>query len=108
MMWPAIVRLHQPSAFWRYSSLTPTPGTRVLKCREGLNNKAFVLTMDNDLEVFAKLPNPIAGPAYFTTASEVATREFVSITILQTWNLKADFGVVSYAMLCIFPFLELP
>lgn len=33
--------------------------------------------MDNGLEVFAKLPNPIAGPAYYTTASEVATREFV-------------------------------
>jgi hypothetical protein len=33
--------------------------------------------MDNGLEVFAKLPNPTAGPAYYTTASEVATREFV-------------------------------
>ncbi len=27
---------------------------------------------------FAKLPNPNAGPAHYTTASEVATREFVS------------------------------
>jgi hypothetical protein len=34
--------------------------------------------MDNGSEVFAKLPNPIAGPAFYTTASEVATREFVS------------------------------
>ncbi|XMA20402.1 hypothetical protein WAI453_013193 [Rhynchosporium graminicola] len=51
--------------------------TRVLKCREGLNNKAYLLTMDNGLEVFAKLPNPIAGPAYYITASEVATREFL-------------------------------
>ncbi|PVH84672.1 hypothetical protein DL98DRAFT_651429 [Cadophora sp. DSE1049] len=51
--------------------------TRVLKCREGLNNKAYLLTMDNGSEVFAKLPNPIAGPAYYTTASEVATREFL-------------------------------
>lgn len=33
--------------------------------------------MDNGSEVFAKLPNPIAGPAYYTTASEVATREFL-------------------------------
>ncbi|KAG9236357.1 hypothetical protein BJ875DRAFT_533605 [Amylocarpus encephaloides] len=51
--------------------------TRVLKCREGLNNKAYLLTMDNGSEVFAKLPNPIAGSAYYTTASEVATREFL-------------------------------
>ncbi|KAM5454352.1 hypothetical protein MaudCBS49596_002370 [Microsporum audouinii] len=33
--------------------------------------------MDNGLEVVAKLPNPIAGPAYYTTASEVATRAFL-------------------------------
>ena len=60
-----------------YSFLTCILGTRVLKCREGLNNKAYLLRMDNGLEVFAKLPNPISGPAYYTTASEVATREFV-------------------------------
>lgn len=34
--------------------------------------------MDNDIKVFVKLPNPNAGPEYFTTASEVATRHFVS------------------------------
>lgn len=34
--------------------------------------------MDNGKEVFAKLPNPNAGPARYVTASEVATREFVS------------------------------
>ncbi|KAF4625572.1 hypothetical protein G7Y89_g12596 [Cudoniella acicularis] len=27
--------------------------------REGLNNKAYLLTMDNSAEVFAKLPNPL-------------------------------------------------
>ncbi|KAJ5092581.1 phosphotransferase enzyme family protein [Penicillium alfredii] len=31
--------------------------------------------MDNESEVFAKLPNPNAGPAHFTVASKVATRE---------------------------------
>ncbi|KAM5499806.1 hypothetical protein McanMca71_006150 [Microsporum canis] len=51
--------------------------TKVHKCQEGLNNKVFILTMDNGLEVVAKLPNPIAGPAYYTTASEVATRAFL-------------------------------
>ncbi|KAL8650303.1 MAG: hypothetical protein Q9210_003899 [Variospora velana] len=33
--------------------------------------------MDNGAEVFAKLPNPCAGPLFYTTASEVATREFL-------------------------------
>lgn len=61
------------------SRLTSISGTKILKCREGLNNKAYLLTMDNGLEIFAKLPNPIAGPAYYTTASEVATRSFVSM-----------------------------
>ncbi|KJF60370.1 uncharacterized protein CIMG_12902 [Coccidioides immitis RS] len=32
---------------------------------------------DNGKEVFAKLPNPNAGPARYVTASEVATREFL-------------------------------
>lgn len=54
-------------------------GTQILKCVEGLHNKAFLLTMDNGMEVFAKLPNPNAGPARFTTASEVATRQLVSV-----------------------------
>ncbi|EPE27516.1 Protein kinase-like (PK-like) [Glarea lozoyensis ATCC 20868] len=51
--------------------------TSLLKGKEGLNNKAYLLTMDNGAEVFAKLPNPCAGPSFYTTASEVATREFL-------------------------------
>ncbi len=50
-------------------------GTKVLKCIEGHFN---LLTMDNGIEVLAKLPNPNAGPAFYTTASEVATLKFVS------------------------------
>jgi hypothetical protein len=53
-------------------------GVKILKCIEGQFNKAFLFTMDNGIEVFAKLPNPNAGPDYFTIASEVATRHFVS------------------------------
>lgn len=56
-------------------------GVRVLKYREGLNSKAYLITMDNGSEIIARLPNPIAGPAHYTTASEVATREFVCISI---------------------------
>lgn len=57
------------------------PGTQILKCQEGLYNKAFILTMDNGVELTAKLPCPAAGPQYYTTASEVATRTFVSLSI---------------------------
>jgi hypothetical protein len=37
--------------------------------------------MDNGSEVFAKLPNPNAGPAHFSVASEVATRELVRYSV---------------------------
>ncbi|KAK0111553.1 hypothetical protein ONS95_001904 [Cadophora gregata] len=67
-------------------------GTKVLKCKEGMNNKAYVLTMDNGSEVLAKLPNPCAGPSFYTIASEVATRTFlrdalsISIPRIITWS----------------------
>ncbi|KAJ6149594.1 Aminoglycoside phosphotransferase [Penicillium samsonianum] len=44
---------------------------------EGNFNKVFLLTMNNRKEVIAKLPNPNAGPQYFTTASEVGTMDYV-------------------------------
>lgn len=52
-------------------------GVKLLKCVEGQFNKAFLLTMNNGFEIIARLPNPNAGPAFYTTASEVATRHFV-------------------------------
>lgn len=52
-------------------------GNHVMKCPEGLYNKAFLLTFSNGSEVVAKLPNPNAGPRTLTTASEVATMEYV-------------------------------
>jgi hypothetical protein len=69
-------------------------GTEVLKCKEGLNNKAYLLTMDNGSEVFAKLPNPCAGPAFYTTASEVATREFVSTSLTKLNDGHPDLSVI--------------
>ena len=51
--------------------------TQVLKFSEGQYNKVFQLTMDDGREVIAKLPNPNAGRPHFTTASEVATMDFV-------------------------------
>lgn len=51
--------------------------SHVLKISEGQFNKVFQLTMDDGLEIIAKLPNPNAGRPHFTTASEVATMDFV-------------------------------
>lgn len=37
----------------------------------------FLLRAKNDCEVIARIPTPIAGPPYYTTASEVATIDFL-------------------------------
>lgn len=47
------------------------------KYPDGMFNKAFLLTMDDGNQVVAKIPNPNAGRPHFTTASEVATMDFV-------------------------------
>ncbi|KAL2849691.1 kinase-like domain-containing protein [Aspergillus pseudodeflectus] len=51
--------------------------TRVIKCSESLSSKAFILRMDNGMQVVAKLPNPGAGAPKYATASEVATHELL-------------------------------
>ena len=48
------------------------------KLGEGSYNKSFKLTMGNGEAIVARIPNPNAGPASLTTASEVATMDFVS------------------------------
>lgn len=48
------------------------------KLAEGGYNKVFRLLMDDGKVVLARIPNPNAGPPFYTTASEVATMEFVS------------------------------
>lgn len=52
-------------------------GVHAMKFQEGEYNKVFLLRMDNGHEAIAKLPNPNAGPPHYTTASEVATVDFV-------------------------------
>lgn len=52
--------------------------TSMVKAGEGNSSKAFRMTMDDGRAVIAKVPNPNAGPAGRTTASEVATMELVS------------------------------
>lgn len=52
---------------------------RIKKYPDGMYNKTMLLTMEDGTQVVAKVPNPNAGQPHFTTASEVATMEFVSM-----------------------------
>lgn len=49
------------------------------KLAEGGYNKVFRLLMNDEKTVLARIPNLNAGPPFYTTASEVATMEFVSL-----------------------------
>ena len=49
----------------------------IKKVPEGNFNKTFLLIMNDGNEVIAKIPNPNAGRPHFTTASEVATMDFI-------------------------------
>lgn len=44
---------------------------------EGNFNKVFLATMQDGKQLIVKIPNPNSGPAHYTTASEVATMQFV-------------------------------
>lgn len=46
-------------------------------CYIGSYNKVFALNFDNGVEAIARIPTALAGAPFFTTASEVATLEFV-------------------------------
>ncbi|KUJ13902.1 phosphotransferase enzyme family protein [Mollisia scopiformis] len=67
---------------------------KVVKISEGQFNKVFLLTMDDRREAIAKLPNPNAGWPHFTTASEVATMNFLRnvlhlpIPRIYAWNSR--------------------
>jgi hypothetical protein len=68
---------------------------KVTKLPEGLFNRVFLLTMDNETEVVARIPTPVAGPACLMTASEVATMEFmrdlgVPVPKVLTWSSDAN------------------
>jgi hypothetical protein len=52
----------------------------IAKYPDGMYNKSMLLTMDDGSRVVAKVPNPNAGLPHLTTASEVATMDFVSFT----------------------------
>ncbi|KMU83196.1 hypothetical protein CIHG_00978 [Coccidioides immitis H538.4] len=68
----------------------------ITKLVEGTFNKTFHLKMDNSSTAIARIPQPIAGPKYYTTASEITTIDFAH-TVLQipalqvhTWSACAD------------------
>jgi hypothetical protein len=51
----------------------------ITKLAEGGYNKVFRLTMNDGKRVLAPIPNQNAGPPFYSTASEVATMELVSL-----------------------------
>ncbi|EFR04039.1 phosphotransferase enzyme family protein [Nannizzia gypsea CBS 118893] len=66
------------------------------KCADGMFNKAYVFTLDNERQVIGKVPNPNAGIPHYTTASEVATIDFMR-NVLKTpapevyaWSSRLD------------------
>ncbi|KAE8130873.1 kinase-like domain-containing protein [Aspergillus pseudotamarii] len=68
----------------------------IAKLAEGGFNKVFTLRATNGREVIARIPTPIAGPARYTTASEVATMDFLR-TVLKlpvpevfTYSITSD------------------
>jgi hypothetical protein len=61
-------------------SLGSTSCVEVTKLPEGNFNKVLLLRMNDGKECIGKVPNPNAGHAHFSTASEVATMEFVSLS----------------------------
>ena len=58
--------------------LTSAHCSHVEKFPGGMLNKTFLFTMHDGTQVVGKVPNPNAGRAHYTTASEVATMDFVS------------------------------
>jgi hypothetical protein len=49
----------------------------VEKCPEDDFNKTYILRMDDGREVIGKVPNPNTSLRHYTTASEVATMDYV-------------------------------
>ncbi|PYI31373.1 putative mitochondria protein Fmp29 [Aspergillus indologenus CBS 114.80] len=53
----------------------------ISKLAEGGFNKVFTLQARDGREVIARIPTPIAGPLYYTTASEVAIMDFLRVVL---------------------------
>ncbi|KAJ0413319.1 kinase-like domain-containing protein [Aspergillus carlsbadensis] len=66
------------------------------KLADGMHNKAIRFTMDDGFQVIGKVPNPNAGLPHYTTASEVATMDFMRsvfdtpVPKVFSWSSSAD------------------
>jgi aminoglycoside phosphotransferase (APT) family kinase protein len=58
-------------------ALSATSCENMIKLAEGSYNKIFLLTMNTGTQTIARIPHPHAGPAHYTTASEVATMHYI-------------------------------
>ncbi|KAG5293793.1 phosphotransferase enzyme family protein [Histoplasma capsulatum G186AR] len=73
----------------------------MIKLAEGGSNKVFRLTMDDGTTAIARIPHPNMGPPFKTTASEVATMDFVRTVLnipvpkVLAWSGNADNAVKS-------------
>ncbi|KAF1953419.1 hypothetical protein CC80DRAFT_569370 [Byssothecium circinans] len=69
---------------------------KVEKLPSGNFSKVFLISMDDGRELIAKLPNPNAGRPHFTTASEVATMDYVRNVLgipapqVYSWSSSTD------------------
>lgn len=63
----------------------------ITKLAEGAYNKVFHLSMDDGKTVLARIPNPNAGPSFYTTASEVATMALVSCNICINYKVQCAY-----------------
>ncbi|KAL1695520.1 kinase-like domain-containing protein [Schizophyllum commune] len=66
--------------------------------KEGVFNKSFVATLRDGRQVAIRVKNPIAGPTHYTTASEVAIKDFCRIVLklpvprVLDWSSHADYN----------------
>ncbi|KAI9058591.1 hypothetical protein FKP32DRAFT_1596885 [Trametes sanguinea] len=70
--------------------------TSIEKLQDGTFNRVLALRFDNDVELIAKLPFPVAGPKHLCTASEVATLDYlrtevgIPVPIVRAWCSRAE------------------
>ncbi|KAL4946815.1 hypothetical protein BDV06DRAFT_208453 [Aspergillus oleicola] len=83
-------------ALLRYREFDILELQKSLMKKVGEGYKSFKLTMANGKAVVARIPNPNAGPAVSTTASEVATMDFLrnmhhlAVPEVLAWNSAID------------------
>ncbi|KAI9455496.1 kinase-like domain-containing protein [Boletus coccyginus] len=69
---------------------------QMVKIAEGSFNKLFLLTLDNDIKLIAKIPCPVVVPRRLCTASEVATMDYarnvlgLAVPRVLSWSADAD------------------